>query len=1759
MRAPSRPAGLHDPAAELSSCGVGLIVRKDGVQTHDVLVHAHRALCAVPHRGGMSAEGIGDGGGVSVDLSVRFFSALAGRELTARRFGVGNVFLPTDADRAGAAEKLVTATLERHGCTVLAVRDVPTDPSALRPAAVGQQLPIRQWIFTVPDGADSDRLTHRCLLDVEALAYTDPELAGLYPLSLSTRTQVLKGRLNSWEVLRWFTDLTDPAHEVSSLYFHTRFSTNTDPHPTMAQPFRLLAHNGELNTDRKNRIADDALAAARGDRIVRPPGQSDSARFDQTLHARVAGDGVDLVAAVVAMMPPAWENDRSLPEPVRAMLEYHSLVEEINDGPAAVVFSDGDVTGARLDRLGLRPLRTCETDEYLTVSSEAGQFDLPAERVLRRGRIEAGGMLWWSATERRSYDTTQTLELLASRADYPALLAAARTGLGELPAPDGDPGADSELTVHQRYVAYGLDSEAFRFLLDPMLTDGAERVSAMGYGNAINALTDREGGVARYFTQRFAQVTNPPLDPIREADGMSLRVALGARPVADGDPFHRIVLDSPLLDDDGLARLRSGTAVPVAGFDLLHTPGDLEAAIESLRADVVAFARTGGGIALLDDGALSPQRAAIPVVLGVAAVNRALIEAGLRPAVSLVVATGQVCSSHHLAVVLGFGASAVHPHAVRLRAAESGDPAAFGRFRRAAEKALLKTMARVGLCTAESYVAGEFFEPGYLDTGDPVLHRWFPDLDAPVGGVGFAAIERSAADWHHRALTVTGPDDVPQLGLFKERTDGAGHSYGVTAVRAFTGLTDERVALTAGAVDPSLRLLPLAGLADAFGLHDEAYTHTGLRALTAAEIDDFTITPGYREFAAELARERERRPSALRDVLVLPVDLRDGVDELDRVDARGTATVAVRGLRRDGDRLLVDGDAGPLARYLADRFGPEIDVETDGPAVRVRSASGTAADWLDRLVTAPEPVPLAEVQPASEITRTLASGAMSHGALVAGAHEAVAHGTNMVGALSNCGEGGEARSRFGTIRGSRIKQFASGRFGVWAGYLADPMLEQIEIKIAQGAKPGEGGQLPGRKVTVDIAAARGATPGVELVSPPPHHDTYSIEDLAQLIHDATAARVKVVVKLVSSEGIGTIAVGVAKAGAHVVNVAGNTGGTGAAAVTSLKFAGRSAEIGIAEVHQALSAHGLRDAVELRCSGAHQTAGDVVVSALLGADGFEFGTSALMMLRCVMAKNCNVRCPAGITTNAEAFDGDPRALAQYLLNVAHEVREILAGLGLRSLREARGRTDLLHLAAHPAIVARLDLRRLLHPARRDQIADPVRVGAEHTHDESWSATVRDALARHAPGVDVDGGELGNRHRSVGGRLAVDVERMLDHERIEGPALTDDRGRRFLPDRYVRIRTRGAAGQSFGLLCNDGMWLEHTGTANDGVGKAACGGTVAVRSPGGSPGAGRGPGENVLIGNFALFGATGGRLFVEGEAGDRFAVRNSGASAVVEGLGDFGCEYMTGGAVLNLGTAGAGLGNGMSGGFLYQYDPAGRAAFSTDSVDVAPIGGFHETAVRLLLGWHVEATGSALGARLLEHWATERAHVLVATPRALRLYQDADAVLAANSRAELVDELADALAAHQLRRHKLAQRDGVPVAGGAVPTDPDEQMYALVNGLTVQRIAEDVARRRGGDPRTLLLTEDHAVRARLVRYARDALTGYDDGELAVLVSAKRVGDLKAALARRDVYGTDSPGTFGWIIARDAANTAALGRVPGFEELFAARATPDLVAAP
>ncbi len=1810
--------GLYNHEDERSSCGVGFLTRKDSKQTHDLLVKGHQALCAVPHRGGMSSEGIGDGAGISVDLSVKFFRKVSGVELEAGAFGVGNFFLPADEAHRDRAQQIVEEKIEAGGFTIVKKRKVEVNNSAIGERSVKGQLPIIQWIFTAPDGlrgAELDSKTHEVLLDIESVAYTDEDLAGLYPLSLSARLQVLKGRLNSWEIIPYYQDLSDEDHEVHTMYFHTRFSTNTDPHPSMAQPFRLMAHNGELNTDKKNRLSEAAVALARNKNIIRPKGQSDSCRLDQTLNSRVFEDSVDLVTAVVAMMPPAWENDPRVTPEVRAMLEYFSLFEEKNDGPAALIFGNGTVVGARLDRLGLRPLRSVETEEYVAVMSEQGQISFPPETVIRRGRVEAGGMIYYDHAEQKLYDTDEALTKLAGEDDYAALVAANQVVIDDLPEPEESPKDfggryKGDLGTSARYVAYTHNQESFKFLMDPMLQNGIEKVSAMGYGNAINSLSDHEGGVAKYFSQRFAQVTNPPLDSIREADGMTLRVALGEKPHFGKSRAKQIIVHSPILRMADMLKIRAQEETPWQSFPLFYKPefGDKGAeanekaiveAIDKVANEVVDFARDRGGIAILSDRHVSTEDAALPATIAVSAINQRLIEEGLRFKVSLVLESGQIASSHHIACALGFGAAAVYPLAVRLRAEELfGDDAyaAFGKFKKAAEKAIMKTMGKVGLCTVESYSGGEFFEPNFLDTNDPVIARYLPNMKCPVGGVQFDSIARSVADWHERALTVKGDKDVPILGLFKERSEGAGHSYGTTAVRGFVDMTEEEIAFEgADRDDPALGDLTLRQLNDAFGLNEDGYVNTSYDMISPDRIDSFSITKGYRAFIKMMSAERDQRPAALRDVLGFPADVADAKKSEDfdavisRFDKFGNNNFLIRGLecesKGDGQyelKLVGSKDAArlkALGQSLESAFGKDLSSQSVAKGVLKVTVTGDSdADrYLARVETAPAAIDLKEVQPAHEITPTLASGAMSHGALVATAHEAVAHGTNMVGAMSNSGEGGEHSSRYGTIRASRIKQFASGRFGVWAGYLADPNLEEIEIKIAQGAKPGEGGQLPGFKVPVEIAAARGGTPGVELISPPPHHDTYSIEDLGQLIHDAKAARVRVIVKLVSSEGIGTIAVGVAKAGADLINVAGSSGGTGAAAVTSLKYTGRAAEIGISEVHQALCANGIRQKVLLRCSGAMQTGSDVVKAALLGADSFEFGTTALMMLKCVMAKNCNVKCPAGLTTNAETFEGDPRALAQYLLNLAHEVREILAELGFKSLKDIRGRTDLLHLIDHEKAVGQMDLRAMLTFVPEIKVDDPIYLEKDFRIDNNLLKEVEPWLRKGgSETLELQASDvLNNRNKSVGGQLSIDIERLLNHQIEDLPkaAMIRDDGRRILKPRTVKISTEGSAGQSYGAFNNEGMVMHHTGTCNDGVGKGACGGEIIVKSPAGGCSK---SGQNVLIGNFALFGATGGRLFVDGQAGDRFAVRNSGASAVVEGVGDFCCEYMTNGSVLNLGGFSKGLGNGMSGGFAYQYDPAGQLSdlISHDSVffgsfaDGSEQAEIHEPCIKKLLTWHIAATGSVRASVLLDEWEKTRSDMYWIMPKALLVYQDADAILAERSRKDLMEELANALCQSQIKALKEAWRDGKEIMDGYSPAygemDTDD-MFRLLNSYTVLEMAQSMAAKRAADSdaagrekmaKNLILTQDFFLMSNLAKHAKEAIADYDDDQLAALVANKRINDFKTTLAMRVSSRMDKLGTYAWIDYQTNKIEGILGEVPSFDELFAKSAIPAVL---
>jgi len=1841
---------LYNANLSQDSCGVGFITHKQSKQSHDLLVKSHEALCTIPHRGGMSAEGIGDGAGVNIDLSLKFFRKITGRaDLQLGDFGVANFFFPEDHDHYDCdASALVEKHLKAFELPVITWRKIPVDSNVLNAASVNAQFPIKQVIFARPAALQTvshdafERHIQKALIALEAEGFSRPELNGFYPLSMSSRTQVYKGRLNSFEVIPYFTDLYDVDHEINTLFFHTRFSTNTAPATMMAQPFRYLAHNGELNTDKKNRLSERAIARQHNKHIVFPCGQSDSGRLDQTLTRRINEDELDIVTAVLAMMPPAWENDTTLSAEVRAMLEYFSLYEEKNDGPAALIFSDGLRVGARLDRLGLRPLRSVETQDYLAVMSEAGQIDFPPEQVLKRGRIEAGGMLYFDHTSKQAYNSHEVMARLAQEKDYKTLLVQSCVHLSELPVVELSTLDESHLlSVDQRHTAYSLNQESFKFLLDPILASGLEKVSAMGYGLTPNALSRAEGGMSRYFSQRFAQVTNPPLDSLRESDGMTLRVALGTKPTFSTESSKQLVIDSPILQRTHLAQIKAQNSVKVITLEMLYRPDfsdahaneqALEQAIAAVCAEVEKAALAHVGIIVLTDSQISAEKAAIPALLMVAAANQHLVKEGLRFSSSLIIETGQAVSPHDIATLLGFGASAVCPLSVHSRVmTQYADVAqqqkALDNFQKGIEKSLMKTMGKFGLCTAESYIGGEFFESNYLDTNEDKLHVYFPNINAAVSGVRYADLAASAAEWHHKALSVHEEKDIPFLGLFKERQEGAGHTFGNTAVREYINMTDEAILylpeiplnppLAKGevAVDSSLTkgdssvspfykggqegISPVAS--------DTAYIETGYEKRTPEQLDQFGITPAYRHFTKNLYLERQSRPAALRDIMAFPVDVShaNSCAEFDKIlstqNLHGNNNYLVRGLTviATEDNFAVsftENNSQPrlqaLAQHLQQRFAGEqftLNVTAQEIMLSVADKASVLQHYLATLQPAKAAIPLAQVQPAHEITATLASGAMSHGALLAQAHEAVALGMNIVGALSNSGEGGEHSSRFGTLRSSKIKQFASGRFGVWAGYLADATIEEIEIKIGQGAKPGEGGQLPAMKVSVEIAALRGGTPKVELVSPPPHHDTYSIEDLGQLIHDAKAARVKVVVKLVSSEGIGTIAVGVAKAGADVINVAGNTGGTGAAAVTSLKHTGRSPEIGIAEVHQALAANGLRDKVVLRCSAAHQSGLDVVKSAILGADSFEFGTSALMMLRCVMAKNCNVKCPAGLTTSHEEFKGDARVLAQYFMNLAHEVREVLAELGYQSLAEIRGQADLLHLTQHDCMVGQLDFTKLLAQVPVVKVEKPIYLEADFSLDDKIIAQVKTALIEKKQAqVVIEGAafKLNNRHKTVGGQTAIDIERLLtyqltDTQRAELKSVYQNQhGRYYFAPDTVLVRTTGSAGQSYGAFLNDGMRFEHTGTCNDGVGKTICGGVIAVKSPGGGSAV---AGENVLIGNFALFGASGGKVFINGQAGDRFAVRNSGAMAVVEGVGDFACEYMINGAVLNLGGFGKGFCTGMSGGNAYQYDPENRLAalYDKDSVQIHSLAenteltAAHESFILSMLEEHLDYTGSEKARAILQDWQTQRQYFFVAIPLWLHKTQAAEFIAKTFERKAMIEELAIAYAQRQTDELKQAYQTDTVLFKGEIPAYNELDgllTFQLINSFSVlykaeQLVSEQIKKlpEAAQTPavihqqiRKMVLERPRKLQDALVKNTREAYSAYNDEQLAFLLAQKRLTDYKTALMNRDVQSIYSIGSTAWIMAQDKINRQALKNLTQVEQHLASHASLEVIGA-
>jgi glutamate synthase (ferredoxin) len=1396
---------LYRALDERDSCGIGFVADVRGRPSRAILDAALEGLRGVGHRGAVAADGLtGDGAGVLLPLAPTL--------VPGPWCGLAMVFL-----RDEAARGRVEAACAAEGLGVVGWRSVPTDPRALGESARASAPAIEQLVVERPYGAGAEDAEQRAFQARKRLA-GDP---GVYVCSLSFRTVTYKALCAAGQLAAFYPDLRDEALAVPFAIFHQRFSTNTEPSWERAQPFRLLCHNGEINTIDGN----VNWLSARGLRALEPGG-SDSALLDNALELLVR-NGRDIRHASAMLMPEAWEADPAGDPVVRDFYRYHATLTEPWDGPAAIVFTDGRVVGAALDRNGLRPLRYAVTDDGLVAcASEAGAIPLPAGARVRRGRLGPGQMV---AVDARGFGLEESDAIkrrLARRRPYRRWLANVEALSAGVPV---EPPAEDLL---RRQVVAGFTREEISLLLRPAAAAAHEPTSSMGDDTAVPPLAGRARPLFGYFRQRFAQVTNPAIDHLRERSVMSLRTLLGPRAglLDEGRAPRLRELESFFLFPSALEEL-----TPLRLTATFESDEGLGAACRRLRAEARQAVRRGAVLVLLTDHGPGVP---IPSLLAVAAVHGALVEAGLRTRISLIVESDEPRESHHFSCLLGYGADAICPRLALQTLAALAEADKIGgdhpspaeaqlRFRRAVEEGVLKVMSKMGISDVASYRGAQLFDTLGLDR--ELVDAYFGGTPAPVAGIGLADLERECLE----------------------------------------------------------------------------------RAAAAAEEGAQLENPGYVKF------RKGGEPHATNPDVVAALQ----------------ETAAAHALRR-----AVNG--GGSAHY--ERF-----------AALVNGRGAMELRDLLALAPAAHPVPLDEVEPAAAIVTRFSSGGMSHGSLSAEAHEAIAVAFNRLGARSNCGEGGESPERFRTSRNSRIKQIASARFGVTPEYVA--FAEELQIKIAQGSKPGEGGQLPGHKVTAEIAALRHTQPGVELISPPPHHDIYSIEDLAQLVFDLKQANAhaKVSVKLVAETGIGLVAAGVAKALADVIHVAGSDGGTGASPLSSIKNAGLPWEIGLAESQQALTATGLRGRVRLRVDGGLKTGRDVLVAALLGADEFSFGTALLIAEGCLMVRSCHLdTCPVGIATQRpelrSKFTATPEMIEAYLLYVAEEVRQGLASLGLRTLEEAVGRADLLRRGdSRPGRASQLRVEPLLRDGGRyTGQAAPEPEGGEL--GELLAAAAAPALAEPRL-VDLTY-PISNRDRAVGARL--------------GGRIGHGFGSQPPPGR-VHVTFEGSAGQSFGAFLAAGVKVTLVGEANDGVGKSMGGGRIAIAPPPDDAG------DPVLVGNAALYGATGGEIFCAGRAGERFAVRNSGAVAVVEGVGDHACEYMTGGTVVILGSVGLNLGAGMSGGVVYVHDRGLQLPLSLNEqlVTAQRMDGLGPEELRTLLERHLRYTGSRRAAELLANWESE----------------------------------------------------------------------------------------------------------------------------------------------------------------------------------------------
>ncbi len=1454
---PNRPGeGLYDPAYEHDACGVAFVAQLSGTASHDIVAKGLTALENLDHRGATGADAAaGDGAGMLLQVPDRFLRNVVDFDLPEPgRYAMGMAFLPIDQVARASAKRTIEFVATEEGLVVHGWRPVPTDSSTLSPVSSRNMPHFEQFFVSSPQelsGVDLDRAVY----PLRQRARTE---AGLYFASLSARTTVYKGMLTTLQLAEVFPDLLDERVESALALVHSRFSTNTFPAWELAHPYRLMAHNGEINTVKGNRNwmrAREALLASDlipGDlsRVypICTPGGSDSASFDEVLELLHLG-GRSLPHSVLMMIPEAWENHEEMDAARRAFYSFHSSMMEPWDGPASVTFTDGSVIGAVLDRNGLRPGRYWVTSDGLVVfASEAGVLELEPATVIEKGRMKPGRMLLVDLEQHRLINDDEIKEQLAAEHPYAEWLQG-RVILDDLP--EQQHVVHSHASVTRRQQVFGFSHEEQRMILAPMANTGAEPIGSMGSDTPIAVLADRPKLLFDYFAQLFAQVTNPPLDAIREELVTSLSATFGPEGnlLEPGqDSCRQIVIGYPILDSDQLAKLvrinRDGS-MPAFGTHVVRGLYEVEGGGAALRAKldelcgqvseaIVEGART----IILSDRHSNAELAPIPSLLLTAAVHHHLVREKTRTQVGLIVEAGDVREVHHVALLIGYGAAAVNPY-LAFESAEDlarrewlvhvEPELAVSNVRKALGKGVLKVMSKMGVSTIASYTGAQIFEA--LGLSSELVERYFTGTASRVEGIGLDEIAEEVARRHARAYP---PDGIPLAhrtlavgGEYKWRREGPPHLFDPESVFRLQHATRQ-------------------GRYDVF----KAYTA--------------------------------------------------------RVDDQSERLMTLRGLLEFGS---------------------------------------------DR-----RPVPIEEVEPVSEIVKRFSTGAMSYGSISREAHETLAIAMNRLGGKSNTGEGGEDAERlYDPERRSAIKQVASGRFGVTSDYLTNA--DDIQIKMAQGAKPGEGGQLPGQKVYPWVAKTRHSTPGVGLISPPPHHDIYSIEDLKQLIHDLKCANpvARVHVKLVAEVGVGTVAAGVSKAKADVVLISGHDGGTGAAPLTSLKHAGGPWELGLAETQQTLLLNGLRDRIVVQVDGQLKTGRDVVVAALLGAEEFGFATAPLVVSGCVMMRVCHLdTCPVGVATqNPELrakYSGEADFVVNFFEFVAQEVRELLADLGFVSIEEAVGHVEVLRArAAIDHWKARgLDLSPILH---RVELAEGAPLhcvtGQDHGLDDKLDVQLLE-IARPA----LENGELvradltvRNIDRTVGTILGHHVTRAT---RGVG-----------LPENTIDLTLRGTAGQSFGAFLPRGITLRLVGDSNDYLGKGLSGGRLVLRPHKNSPFAAE---EQIIAGNVIAYGATSGDLFIRGQVGERFCVRNSGATAVVEGVGDHACEYMTGGEVLILGGTGRNIAAGMSGGVAWVLDLV-RARLNPELVDAQELSPEHLLRVRELLVKHQEETGSVVAERLL----------------------------------------------------------------------------------------------------------------------------------------------------------------------------------------------------